>query len=75
LWVAGAYDPMTFPNCETQLISASATARFAGGYDTELLAQAKKQMKPPYDCAIKNLANAMLGPKYLYSQDPTHSEK
>lgn len=41
------HEPMTFPSCEIQLISASATARFAGGYDTEPLAQARKTMKPP----------------------------
>jgi hypothetical protein len=32
-----------------QLINASATARFAGGCDTELLAQAKKHINPAYD--------------------------
>lgn len=49
------YDPIIFPNCETQLISASATALFAGGWETEELAQAKKQMKPAYACVMRNL--------------------
>jgi len=44
-----------FPNCETQFIIASATALFAGDWETEELAQARKQMKPAYDCAIRNL--------------------
>jgi hypothetical protein len=41
------YDPKMLPNWLTQFINASATARFSGGCDTEPLAQARKQIKPP----------------------------
>ena len=49
------YNPKILPNWATQFISASATARFAGGWDTEPLAQARKQIEPPLDWAMKNL--------------------
>jgi len=45
----------TFPNCENALINASATARFDGGRAKMLDVQAKKHMKPEYDCAIRKL--------------------
>jgi hypothetical protein len=44
-----------FPNWETQFINASATALFAGGWETDELTHARKQMKPAYDWAIRNL--------------------
>ena len=49
------YDPIMFPDWEKQFISASATALFAGGRETDELAQARKQMKPAYDWVIRNL--------------------
>ncbi len=45
--IENAHEPMTFPSCEIQLISARATARFAGGYDIDPLAQARKTINPP----------------------------
>lgn len=39
-------------------MSASATARLEAGDATEPLAQAKKQMKPEYDWAIRNLCRS-----------------
>jgi hypothetical protein len=40
------YDPKMFPSCETQFISARATALFAGDWETDELAHARKQMNP-----------------------------
>jgi hypothetical protein len=49
------HDPMMFPNCENELIKASATARLEDGLGMELLIQAKNTMKPAVDCVIKKL--------------------
>ena len=49
------YDPNILPNWATQFINASATARFAGGWDTEPLAQARKQIGAALDWTMKNL--------------------
>ena len=49
------HDPAMFPSCENALMNASATARLEGGRAMELLTQARKIMKPAYDCAMRNL--------------------
>jgi hypothetical protein len=46
---------MTFPNDEIELMKAKATALFDDGRDIVPLAQARKQIKPAYDWAIKKL--------------------
>ncbi len=53
------YDPATFPSCEKALMSARATARLDGGRAKVLLIQARKQMNPAYDWAIRNLEVAV----------------
>ena len=50
-----AHEPARFPNWENALINASETARFDGERANMLDVQARKQMKPEYDCAIRKL--------------------
>jgi hypothetical protein len=63
------HEPAKFPNCENELINASATARFDGGRARMLDVQAKKQMKPEYDCAIMNLITAKCPSNRTLRQD------
>lgn len=49
------YDPAMLPSWLNALMTAIATARFAGGRGIELLNQARKVMKAAYDCAMRNL--------------------
>lgn len=53
--VVKTYEPAAFPRDERELINARATALLEEGRDMVPLAQARKHMKPEYDCAIKKL--------------------
>lgn len=48
-WRNGTYEPLTLPNCDTELMKARATARFAGGLGKVLLNHPKVTDMPAYD--------------------------
>lgn len=49
------YAPTTLPNCDTELMNASATARFAGGLGKTLESQPKSTAMPAYTWTMRNL--------------------
>ena len=53
------YDPGMAPIAEKALVSARTTARLDGGRGNELLTQAKRTTQAAYDCAMRNLSQAV----------------